>query len=244
MSPKNIFKKIIPERRNYPTRREFPIKPAFLKEGAPCALQKKDNIFRPVSGNSRQPLPEYPAYVAGQIKKVLDSHCVGKLFRLVLNGEEGALTLSWDYEPNLMEQQQRLLGKYVLVTSLDRETHDANQVLELYKSRHRVEDRIRAMKSTLKIRPVFLQSEERIRSPVLVNIIALIVFSLIEWVCRQEGLPKSGKQALFMFRMPAIVTLTVNGHVIQQIGNVKPFMHDILAALKVKPLELHDMDTG
>ncbi|HHW39664.1 MAG TPA: IS1634 family transposase [Syntrophomonadaceae bacterium] len=185
-----------------------------------------------------------PAYVAEQVKKVLDSHCVGKLFHVVLDGEEGALTLRWDYEPDLMEQQQRLLGKYVLVTSLYRETHDANQVLEFYKSRHRVEDRIRAMKSTLKIRPVFLQSEERIRSLVLVNIIALIVFSLIEWVCRQEGLAKSGKQALFMFRMPAIVTLTVNGHVIQQIGNIKPFMHDILAALKVKPLELDDMDTG
>lgn len=185
-----------------------------------------------------------PVYVAEQIKKVLDSPCVGKLSRLVLNGEEGALTLRWDYEPDLMEQQQRLLGKYVLVTSLDRQTHDVNQVLDLYKFRHRVEDRIRPMKSTLKIRPVFPQSEERLRSPVLVNIIALIVFSLIEWVRRQEVLAKSGKQVLFMFRMPVIVTLTVNGHVIQQIGNVKPFMHDILAALKVKPPELHDMDTG
>ena len=33
-----------------------------------------------------------------------------------------------------------------------------------------------------------------------------------------------------MFRMPAIVTLTVNGQVVQQIGNVKPFMYEILDA--------------
>jgi len=39
--------------------------------------------------------------------------------------------------------------------------------------------------------------------------------------------------------MPAIVTLTVNGQVVQQIGNIKPFMHDIF-----KPMELDDMDTG
>jgi hypothetical protein len=48
-----------------------------------------------------------------------------------------------------------------------------------------------------------------------------------------------------MFRMPAIVTLRVNGQVMQQIGNIKPFMVEILAALNVKPLELDGgVDTG
>ncbi|HHW40652.1 MAG TPA: transposase [Syntrophomonadaceae bacterium] len=114
----------------------------------------------------------------------------------------------------MLEQQHRLLGKYILATNLARSTYDANQVLEGYKSRHQVEARFRATKSTLKIRPVFLQSDDRIRSLVLVNIIALIVYALIEYVCQQEGLAKSAKQALFMFRMPAIVTLTVNGQVV------------------------------
>ena len=118
--------------------------------------------------------------------------------------------------PKLLEQERRLLGKYVLVTGLEKETHDANQVLEAYKSRHRVEDQIRTTKSTLKIRPVFLQSDERIRALVLVNVIALIVYALVEHVCKQEGLAKSAKQALFMFRMPAIVAVTVNG---QSCGN-------------------------
>lgn len=72
----------------------------------------------------------------------------------------------------------------------------------------------------------------------LVMIIALIVYALIEYACKQEGLAKSAKQALFMFRMPAIVTLKVNGQIVQQIGNIKPFMLEILGALNVKPLEL------
>ncbi len=117
-------------------------------------------------------------------------------------------------------------------------------MLEAYKSRHRVEDQIRTMKSTLKIRPVFLQSDERIKSLVLVMIIALIVYALIEYVCKQEGLAKSARQALFMFRMPAIVTLKVNGQIVQQIGNIKPFMLEILDALKVKPLELDATNTS
>jgi transposase len=81
------------------------------------------------------------------------------------------------------------------------------------------------MKSALRIRPVFLQSDDLISSLVLVNVIALIVYALIECVCQQEGLAKSAKQALFMFRMPAIITLTVNGQVVQQIEDIKPFMH-------------------
>lgn len=156
-------------------------------------LRKIESGLEKIRGQLNVRKYKNPAYVAERVKKVLDSHCAGKLFRVVLDGEEGALTLHWDYEPGLIEQQERLLGKYILVTSLDRETHDADRVLELYKSRHRVEDRIRAMKGTLKIRPVFLQSEERIRSLVLVNIIALIVYSLIEWVCRLKRVRQVGQ---------------------------------------------------
>jgi transposase len=184
-------------------------------------------------------------YVIDQVKKKLDKHgCYGKLFHVVLGGEEDALTLTWDYGTEALEKERRLLGKYVLVTGLEKETHDANQVLEAYKSRHRVEDQIRTTKSTLKIRPVFLQSDKRIRALVLVNVIALIVYALVEHVCKQEGLAKSAKQAFFMFRMPAIVAVTVNGQSIRAIGNIKPFMRQLLDDLKVKPLEMNNMDTG
>jgi hypothetical protein len=44
--------------------------------------------------------------------------------------------------------------------------------------------------------------------------------------------------------MPAIVTLTVNGWIMQQIGNIKPLIPEILEALKVKPLELDSVVSG
>jgi len=144
----------------------------------------------------------------------------------------------------MLKQEDRLLGKYVLATSLNAKTDDTDAVLSAYKYRHRVEDRFRSIKSTLKIRPAFLQNDDRIRSLVLVTVIALIVYALIEWVCQQERLASSARQALFMFRMPAIISLSVNGQLVQQIGNIQPFMHGILDALGVRPLELDDMNTG
>ena len=184
-------------------------------------------------------------YVADRVKKALQGQVFLKqLFRIILEGENGALILRWKQDPLILKQEDRLLGKYVLATSLDAKTDDTDAVLSAYKSRHRVEDRFRSIKSTLKIRPVFLQNDDRIRSLVLVTIIALIVYALIEWVCQQERLASSARQALFMFRMPAIISLTVNGQLVQQIGNIQPFMHEILDALNVRPLELDDMNTG
>jgi transposase len=182
-------------------------------------------------------------YANDQIKKKLDKHGnYGKMFHIVLDARnEDAMTLTWEYEKELLDQELRLLGKYVLATSLDSKTHDAEAVLEAYKSRHRVEDSIRMTKSTLKIRPVFLQNDDRIKALVLVMIIALIVYALIEYVVKKEKLAKSARQALFLFRMPAIVALKVNGHLVQQIGNISPFMLAVLNALNIKPLELDNL---
>ncbi len=202
-------------------------------------LGKVDADLQKIRGQLNKRKYKNVDYVIDQVKKMLDGHGnYGKLFHVILDGEEDALTLTWDYEHELLAQEHRLLGKYVLVTSLKPETHDAEAVLESYKSRHTVEDQIRTTKSTLKIRPVFLQTDERIKSLLLVMIISLIVYALIEYVVRQEGLAKSAKQALFFFRMPAIVALRVNGHLVQQIGNISPYMMDVLNALNVKPLEL------
>jgi hypothetical protein len=80
---------------------------------------------------------------------------------------------------------------------------------------------------------------------VLAMVIDLIVYALIEYVVKQEGLITLARQALFLFRLMTIVTLRVNGQIMQQIGNIKPFMLDGLTALNVKPLELgSSVDAG
>jgi transposase len=203
-------------------------------------LAKVDADLRKIDGNLNERKHKNVDYAADQIKKMLDKHAgIGKLFHVVLKeADDGTLTLTWGYEQELLEQQYRLLGKYVLATSLSKAGHDAEAVLEAYKSRHAVEDSIRTTKSTLKIRPVFLQTDERIKSLILVMVIALIALALIEYVCKREGLAKSAKEALFLFRMPAYVALQVNGHLVQQIGNINQYMLDVLSVFDLKPLEL------
>ncbi len=134
-----------------------------------------------------------------------------------------------------MQDENRLLGKYMLVTNVNIFDYDADQLLELYKSRHQIESRFRALKNDLKIRPIFLQSEERIKSLVLVNILALLVYSLIEWICQQNKLATSGRDALDIFRLPTIITLTFQGQTIRQIGNVSSQAERVMEVLHLGP---------
>jgi len=47
--------------------------------------------------------------------------------------------------------------------------------------------RMSFLKGPLKIRPVFLQLDDRIKALVLVNILTLMVYSLLEWVASRRG---------------------------------------------------------
>jgi transposase len=146
-------------------------------------------------------------YVADQIKKAFNRHPdMRRLIKTVLDGANGELALAFERNQVAMQEENRIMGKYMLVTNLGEADYDADQLLELYKSRHQIESRFRALKNNLKIRPLFLQSEERIKSLILVNILALLVYSLIEWVCQQKKLATSGRDALDSFRSPTIVT--------------------------------------
>lgn len=204
-------------------------------------LAKVDADLKKIAGNLNDRKYKRYDYANDQIRKMLAKHgSYGKLFHVVLDArDEDAMTLTWEYEKDLLEQEHRLLGKYVLATSFCKAEHDANAVLEAYKSRHTVEDSFRTTKSTLKIRPIFLQTDERIKSLVLIMVIALIALALIEYVCKRDVLAKSAKEALSQFHMPAFVALRVNGHMVQQIGNVDQYMLNVLSAFDLKPLELN-----
>ena len=61
-----------------------------------------------------------------------------------------------------------------------------DEVLRDYKGMNKMDRRMSFLKGPLKIRPVFLQRDDRIKALVLVNILALMVYSLLEWVASRR----------------------------------------------------------
>ena len=61
-------------------------------------------------------------------------------------------------------------------------------MLALYRQKDGVEKRFTVSKSDLKVSPVYLHKDERIEAMLLINMLALLTYSLLERQVRQNGL--------------------------------------------------------
>lgn len=99
---------------------------------------------------------------------------------------QGQPALRWWVDANALQAAQRPDGRYLLVTNDPHLSYP--QMLALYRDKDQVEKRFEVAKQHLKIRPLFVHSDERIRAMLLVNLLALLTYSLLERQAQQHGL--------------------------------------------------------
>jgi len=120
---------------------------------------------------------------------------VGKLTRIAVSATpEGTPTLRWWIEREALATAMRADGRYLLVTN------DASltpvRMLALYRDKDRLEKRFRVCKQDLRMRPLFVHSDERLRAMLLINMIALLAYSVLERQARQQGLCLTAQRIL------------------------------------------------
>jgi len=98
----------------------------------------------------------------------------------------GAVALRWAVDRRALFNAMQHDGRYLLVTN---DWQLAPQrMLELYRSKDALEKRFEVAKQDLRIRPLYVHSDERIRAMLLVNMLALLAYSLLERQAQQAGL--------------------------------------------------------
>jgi transposase len=112
---------------------------------------------------------------------------VGKFMQARAHEDEnGQVRLRWWVNRYPLWQAMQRDGRYLLVTS------DWNlsprKMLALYRQKDGVEKRIEVSKQDLKVSPVYLHKDERIEAMLLINMLALLAYSLLERQARQNGL--------------------------------------------------------
>jgi len=75
----------------------------------------------------------------------------------------------------------------VLVTPVSPERLGTLAVFEAYKRHWRVESSVRTLKHPLKVRPLFLQRPERIRSLLFILMVALMLYTLLGLLLHRQG---------------------------------------------------------
>lgn len=120
--------------------------------------------------------------IALRVGKTIDRFKVGKHFRLFI-GED---SFRYERDRDKIAAEAALDGIYVIRTSVDSDTLDAEQTVRAYKALSNAERAFRSLKTVdLKVRPIHHRLADRVRAHVLLCMLAYYV----EWHMRQALAP-------------------------------------------------------
>lgn len=120
----------------------------------------------------------------------------GRFLRAEAGEHEGKPTLRYWRDDAAIAAAERLDGIYCLISNVPADEADAATLLAWFKEQEQVERAHRTLKGPLRVRPLFVQNDERIVALLAVCCFALIVYTLIERDARRhyaDGLAALGE---------------------------------------------------
>jgi transposase len=172
---------------------------ARLRELRQCLREVEAKIGRPHYRTAKA--------VQKRAETQLKQSSVGKFMQAkAYEDENGQVRLRWWVNRYPLWQAMQRDGRYLLVTN------DWNlspqKMLTLYRQKDGVEKRIQVSKQDLKVSPVYLHKDERIEAMLLINMLALLAYSLLERQARQHGLQMTTRRIIAKLQtLDVVVTL-------------------------------------
>jgi hypothetical protein len=185
---------------------------------------------------------------AAKVATILERRRLRDLYQVTVGEQDGRATVTCTPLAPALERAERLDGSYVLETTLSTGDADASALLTEWKGQWRIEQRHRAAKGPLRIRPLFVTSNRRIDALVTVLGLALLVFSLIERAARQalaagEKVPNllaghvaarpTGENTLNALRTITLVTFDLAGRPARAVAGLADLQQTLLRLLGV-----------
>jgi len=149
------------------------------------------------------------AYVRQQLANTFKKFRAAKgLITWALTGTEGDLTLSFARDEAAIAAAAQVDGRYALVTNAPL---SADEMLTHFKAQCCSEQRFSILKGPVPLRPIHLRSDRRITALVFLTMLALLVYSILEWLIRQSTAkrprPWTGRAILEAFEEFAVTVL-------------------------------------
>jgi transposase len=160
----------------------------------------------------------------------LKQSSVGKFMQArTYTDENDQVRLRWWVNRYPLWQAMQRDGRYLLVTN--DWTLSPRKMLSLYRQKDGVEKRIQVSKQDLKVSPVYLHQDKRIEAMLLINMLALLAYSLLERQARQNGLQMTTRHIIAKLQsLDVVETLCWDGsHLIRLV----PIDEEQVAVLQV-----------
>lgn len=194
--------------------------------------------------------PHYRSVKA--IQRSANARCreskVGHLMNVtVYETAAGGLNLHWQLDNEALYQAEQKDGRYLLVTNDWSLTHQ--QMFAIYRQKDGVEKRFTICKSDLKVSPVYLHQDQRIASMLLLNMIALLAYSLLERQLRQQGLQTCAERSECMTtrqlikRLETLTLIETHCHDGSSLRRLTPLEPEMAAILQLVAQVLDDLFT-
>jgi transposase len=170
---------------------------------------------------------------------------VGKFMRAkAYTDEHGQIRLRWWIDRHTLLLAMHKDGRYLLVTNDWR--FSLQRMFDLYRQKDGVEKRFKVSKSDLKVSPIYLHKDERIEGMLLINMLALLAYSLLERQVRQNGLQMTTRRIIEKLEhLDVVETLCWDGSLLYRVVPVdeeQDLLLQILARILVdlrRPRWLH-----
>jgi transposase len=182
-------------------------------------------------------------YTWTQIEKACRGNPANGLVDVELTGRDGNLKLTFQLNQEKVVQAEAMDGRYLLGTN-DFDL-SALEMLTRFKKQEVVERRIKTVKGPVRIRPMFLHRQERIEGLVFVAMLALLVYTILEMLCRKAGQWITARQVLEKFELLGAVYLQFgDGSVLKLPSALNAFQGQLIELLRfpdpavyLRPLE-------
>jgi transposase len=149
----------------------------------------------------------------------------------------GQINLYWRRNPTALAQVERGDGRYLLVTN-DR-TLSHHEMLRLYRQKDGVEKCFHVSKDDLAISPLYLHQDQRIATMLLINMLALLAYTLLQRQVRQQGLQITTRRLIQRLEpLTLIETHCWDGSTLRRLAHVEP---DLLALLHLVAVALEEL---
>jgi transposase len=144
--------------------------------------------------------------------------------------DAGGVDLRWWIDTDALWHAMQTDGRYLLVTNDWRLS--PQRMIELYHAKDGVEKCFRVSKQVLRVRPLYVHSDQRIQAMLLLNMLALLIYSLLERQMRQRGLPLTTRRLIEQLEDLAVIeTHCWDGSVLYRLTPVSDEQRQLIAFL-------------
>jgi len=179
-----------------------------------------------------------PKQVQARAETQLRNSKAGQFVTVKAELKSERIVLSWQIDVPKLRLAQEQDGRYLLVTNDPRLSYQ--KMFELYRAKDGVEKDFRISKSQLKISPIFLHRDDRIQTMLMLNMLALLAYTILERQVRQSDLSLTTRRIIeSLDSLTIIETQAVDGSSFYRLTPVSQEQTELIEALRhIFPAEI------